>query len=185
MGPEPEAHVLRLWYTLMQILFAITTTLYLVLCVKRSYRSNLFRITLPLLSSFASLCLFTEASNLGRPVYVCFYPVRGETFHHPEEMRLTVQWMLCLLACVLAVAAGLNNAVETMILGKAGENQPVKARSENREDKKDAGFQIRVGVMKELKNKEQGLLETWWRGGHAGDVLMMAALAVGMCGYRV
>jgi hypothetical protein len=186
MNPETEAHFLRLWYTLMQILFVITTPIYLILPVKRFYTTNPYRgyrIMLPLLSSFASLCLFTEASNLARPVYVCFYPVRGETFHHPEEMRLTIKWKLNLLACVLAGVTGVNNFAEKMILGEARENQLVKASSGSKEAKKYTGFEISVGGMQEQKDREQGLLQRWWRGGRAGEVLMMSAWVVGMCGY--
>ncbi|PVH80501.1 hypothetical protein DL98DRAFT_588357 [Cadophora sp. DSE1049] len=54
-----------------------------------------------LLTAFVDLCSWTEPYNLARPVYVCFYPVRGETFRHPEEKRLRIQWM-CFLSAAFA-----------------------------------------------------------------------------------
>ncbi|KAG4427490.1 hypothetical protein IFR05_017028, partial [Cadophora sp. M221] len=55
-------------------------------------RLNILLPILALTTALVGLCSFTEPYNLARPVYVCFYPVRGETFHHPEEARLRVQW---------------------------------------------------------------------------------------------
>ncbi|KAH7350575.1 hypothetical protein BKA65DRAFT_549585 [Rhexocercosporidium sp. MPI-PUGE-AT-0058] len=61
---------------------------------------------LSLTTAFADLCSFTEPYNLARPVDVCFYPVRAERFHHPEEKRLRVQWMCFLGAAGLAGVVG-------------------------------------------------------------------------------
>lgn len=79
-----ERNILPLWYQFTLILALTCPLLYLTHRVP-------YRPFLALITCFANFCSYTEPYNLARPIYVCFYPVKGETFHHPEERRLRTQ----------------------------------------------------------------------------------------------
>ena len=179
MDPQTEARFLHIWYTLMQIVFTAAPAIYLLLS-RSSIHVCRHRITLPFLTSLAALCLVNEAHNLARPVYVCFYPVKGETYHHPEESRLKVQWVLDLLAAVLAAAALVNNLAEKIVLGDSG---TIEVGAEERRDEKrsDLSNTARGITMYEETRKKR--LERRWRSGLAGNVLMIGSWVVGMGGY--
>ncbi|KAH8648080.1 hypothetical protein BGZ60DRAFT_423568 [Tricladium varicosporioides] len=107
MDHQRELDLLAAWYHLTLILSLTVPLLYLYIHHHR-YEYLFYRKTqifLCLLTSLANLALYTEAYNLARPIYVCFYPVEGKTFHAPEEARLKIQWILYTLSTCLALIA--------------------------------------------------------------------------------
>jgi hypothetical protein len=139
--PAYEASLLNHWYTLNRILLFITPLIYLFLSVNSSRAPPLlrgYRITLPLLTAFFAFCLFTEAYYLALPIYVCFFPVRGKTYHAKEETRLGIQWKLYLVVGVLAFAAA-----GVRLRDKIRENQGVTSM---KMDTLDANNRAMIGV---------------------------------------
>ncbi|KAF8855507.1 hypothetical protein BDZ45DRAFT_502572 [Acephala macrosclerotiorum] len=99
--------IVPLWYQFTLLLALTCPLLYLTHLLPfhpyLPFKPKSYRTFLALLTAFANLSLYTEPYNLARPVYVCFYPVKGETFHHPEEKRLRVQYELFFGAWGLAM----------------------------------------------------------------------------------
>ncbi|KAH6669487.1 hypothetical protein B0J14DRAFT_598817 [Halenospora varia] len=110
MDHQREIDLLASWYHLTLILSLTVPLLYLYIHHHRHLPYRKLQIFLCLLTALADLALYTEAYNLARPIYVCFYPVRGETFHAPEETRLKVQWALYTVATCLALVAAVLEA---------------------------------------------------------------------------
>ena len=187
--PAYEASLLNHWYTLNRILLFITPLIYLFLSVTSSRVPPLlrgYRITLPLLAAFFAFCLFTEAYYVGLPIYVCFFPVRGETYHAKEETRLGIQWKLYLVVGVLAFAAA-----GVRLRDKIRENQGVTSL---KMDIMDAltGNMAMIGVKFEEMKKDRsekkenlGRVMDLRRRECVGERLMIGAWVVGMCAYCI
>ena len=163
----------------------ITPPVYLVLSSKYSIMGRVrgYRSLLPLLASFTAFALVTEAYNLARPVYVCFYPIRGEIFHHPEEATLTLQWKLNTVACTLAATAAVSHIVEG--IGK------MFARTSQGDLRRGAAADRVCGVQHGDENtnffkKTAGeTLGKVWRDSHTAEVLMITAWMAGMYAYWI
>ncbi|KAG4412916.1 hypothetical protein IFR04_013959 [Cadophora malorum] len=108
-----EKTIIPLFYKCTLILGLILPILYLLISllgvsVDINFKGrNWILGFIAFLTAIIDLCSFTQPFNLARPVYVCFYPIRGETFHHPEGTHLRIHW-LCFLSAALAAggAAG-------------------------------------------------------------------------------
>lgn len=85
-----EKTIIPLFYKCTLILGLILPILYLLISllgvsVDINFKGrNWILGFIAFLTAIIDLCSFTQPFNLARPVYVCFYPIRGETFHHPE-----------------------------------------------------------------------------------------------------
>jgi hypothetical protein len=180
-----EDYFLKLWYTVMQVLFCITPLIYLALSSElfKTVPVRGYQIILPLLTSFTTLCLVTEAYNLARPVYVCFYPIRRETIHHPEQTRLNIQWILNSLASVLAAAAAVCHMIDKVVGNESRESQAVFTNRGTGNQCYD--HEIKVEEERRQKETDIGRLGNYWRSGLVAQSLMMIAWAVGMCGYWI
>ena len=85
-----------------------------------------------------------------------------------------------MLATVLAAAAGVNDFVAKVFWGDAS---AIGVGSEERWDEKRSDLGITARGISEHKDARKERLGRRRRTGRAGDLLMIASWAVGMCGY--